>query len=272
MTRLLVDCKKVQVKTAQDNYKTILEGVNFSVDEADVLYLLGPNGAGKSALLHSIAGSPLHKIEGEILFNYHPDFIFACANQDKEFQETIEQAKNQLLDISSLPPYHRSWLGIYLSFQEPLPIAGVKTIDLLFNIYRLRWGDTDEAVFEKHVKELCSEVGLQFDSLFKEVNLDYSGGEKKRLEVLTLLLVSPLLLMLDELDSGLDIDSERQLFGLIKEYAQEKGAAIIIVSHNFRVVNILEPTKAIVLYGGKLAKTGGKELVSRIVQKGYRGI
>ncbi len=263
---------KVLINTDHQNLdRSLLTDISFTLPTNSVLYLLGPNGAGKSALLNSIMGSSFYTVEGDILLRIDKNFVSKDAYNDKEFIKLLENAKD-VINISKLLTHQRAWLGLYLSFQEPVNVAGVKTIDFLYNMYQLRHGETSQERFEKILKPYLKTLQLSLDSLYKELNMDYSGGEKKRLEVLTMLLYKPYLLMLDELDSGLDIDSERLIFGLIKEYLEEYNLSAIVVSHNFRIVNLLKPDKAVVLKNKTVAKTGGADLVEYIINNGYERI
>ena len=282
VTNLNVSLEPAQNKQRGSEAKRgLLKDISFEVFKDDVLYVLGPNGAGKSVLLNSLMGYPDYAVEGEIDFLVRQEFIWEVAKHNSQFVSkvtTLPSSAERLLNnhsavvnITGFKPYERAWLGMYLVFQEPVGVAGLKTIDFLYNMYQLRFGQVSTQEFREILIPLLEKLELSFESLEKELHIDFSGGEKKRIEVLSLLLAKPALIMLDELDSGLDIDSEKLIFGAIKEYAVQHQVPVIIVSHNFRVVSLLPPTKAVVIKNGRLAAVGGKNIVEAVISQGYEG-
>ena len=243
---LIIDSLTVKLR---DSNKILLKDINLEVLFGDILYLLGPNGAGKTALLHTIMGSNFYQVvNGSIIF----------------------KQSNKKINLLNLSTDQRAKLGIYLSFQEPIAIEGLKTIDFLFNMYKLKHPNIKIEEFKQILAPLLKKLDLKFEFLEKDLNLDYSGGEKKRLEVLTLFLFKPSVILLDELDSGLDIDAEMQLFTLLYDYIRKHKIPTIVVSHNLRVIDILKPSKAVVLKGGQIVQRGSKEIVKRIIEQGYK--
>ena len=228
--------------------KDILNGVNLKVYEGEIHALMGRNGSGKSTLSKMIAGHPEYTItSGEIIF------------RDK--------------DLTQLDPEERSNIGVFLGFQYPIEIPGVKNIDFLrvaVNERRkiLQKSELDTFEFEEWIEEKLKIVKMDKDFLERGVNEGFSGGEKKRNEILQMALLEPEISILDETDSGLDIDALRIVAaGINKLHSNEK--ATILITHYQRLLNEIKPDFVHIMKNGEIIKTGGKELAIDLEQKGY---
>jgi Fe-S cluster assembly ATP-binding protein len=226
----------------------ILKGINLKVDAGEVHAIMGPNGSGKSTLASVLAGREEYEVtEGEIWYN----------------------GKN-LLELS---PEDRAREGIFLAFQYPVEIPGVSNTNLLktaVNEIRKYRGEEelDAMEFLELLKEKSKLVELDQKFLSRSVNEGFSGGEKKRNEIFQMAVLNPKLAILDETDSGLDIDALRIVANGVNKL-RSKDNAIIVVTHYQRLLNYIVPDYVHVLYQGKIVKSGGKELAFELEEKGY---
>lgn len=226
----------------------ILKGVNLTVNEGEVHAIMGPNGSGKSTLASVLAGREEYEVtEGEIWY----------------------KGKN-LLELS---PEDRAREGIFLAFQYPVEIPGVSNTNLLktaVNEIRKYRGEEelDAMEFLELLKEKSKLVELDQKFLSRSVNEGFSGGEKKRNEIFQMAVLNPKLAILDETDSGLDIDALRIVANGVNKL-RSKDNAIIVVTHYQRLLNYIIPDFVHVLYKGKIVKSGGKELALELEEKGY---
>jgi len=230
------------------NGSEILNGVNLKVNAGEVHAIMGPNGSGKSTLALVLAGREDYKVtEGEVLYN----------------------GKN-LLDLS---PEDRARKGIFLAFQYPVEIPGVSNVNLLktaVNEIRKYNGEEelDAIDFLDLIKEKMKLVELDQSFLKRSVNEGFSGGEKKRNEIFQMAVLNPRLAILDETDSGLDIDAIKVVANGVNKL-RSKDNATIVVTHYQRLLNYIIPDFVHVLYNGKIVKSGGKELAMELEEKGY---
>jgi len=226
----------------------ILKGINLKVDAGEVHAIMGPNGSGKSTLASVLAGREEYEVtEGEIWYN----------------------GKN-LLELS---PEDRAREGVFLAFQYPVEIPGVSNTNLLktaVNEIRKYRGEEelDAMEFLELLKEKSKLVELDQKFLSRSVNEGFSGGEKKRNEIFQMAVLNPKLAILDETDSGLDIDALRIVANGVNKL-RSKDNAIIVVTHYQRLLNYIVPDYVHVLYQGKIVKSGGKELAFELEEKGY---
>jgi Fe-S cluster assembly ATP-binding protein len=228
--------------------KEILKGINLTVNAGEVHAIMGPNGSGKSTLAQVLAGREEYEItEGEVLFN----------------------GKN----ILELSPEDRAREGIFLAFQYPIEIPGVSNTNLLktalneIRKYRNE-EELDAMEFLTLIKDKMKLVELDQKLLSRSVNEGFSGGEKKRNEIFQMAVLEPKLSILDETDSGLDIDALRIVANGVNEL-KRKDNATIVVTHYQRLLNYIIPDFVHVLYNGKIVKSGGKELAFELEEKGY---
>lgn len=237
----MLKIKDLIVKT--ENTK-ILKGVDLSISSGDMAVLMGKNGSGKSTLSQVIMGSPFYNVvSGDILF----------------------LGKS----ILSLPVSQRANLGIFLSFQYPSEIEGVTVSSYLRMIYNKKTGERLSPVkFRKIVKEYLSVLKMDERFLGRYLNDGFSGGEKKRMEMLQMLVLSPSFVILDEVDSGLDVDALRVVGNAIK-YLADKGSTFLIITHYYRILDYISPNKVFIMEDGKIVKSGDEKLAMEIEKNGY---
>jgi Fe-S cluster assembly ATP-binding protein len=241
----LLEVKNLHVEV---DGKNILNGLDLVVDKGSVHAIMGPNGSGKSTLAHVLAGKADYVVTaGQVLL-------------DGE-------------DLLSLPPDERAAKGLFLAFQYPLEIPGVATMTFLrtaLNAQRKKRGEAELLVpaFIKRVREVAGKLGIEQEMLRRGVNVGFSGGEKKRNEILQMALLQPRLCVLDETDSGLDIDALKVVAdGVNGLRAPER--AFVVITHYQRLLNYIVPDVVHVLSRGRIVKTGGKELALDLEATGY---
>ena len=224
--------------------KKILKNLSLEIKRGEIAVLMGPNGSGKSTLAHAIAGNPAFSIArgGKILL----------------------EEKN----LVPLAPEKRAKLGIFLSFQNPLPLQGVSVLDLLRLAQEGKEGALALRLRAKaYAKELAIEEGL----LFRSVHDGFSGGEKKKIETLQAGILEPKLLILDEIDSGVDVDALKKIARFILKHKPE-GSSMLIITHATRILKYLKPDRVFVMQDGAIAKSGDSRLASEIEKKGFENI
>jgi len=228
--------------------KKILRGLDLAVNAGDVAAIMGPNGSGKSTLAYVLAGKPEYEVtDGEVLF-------------DGE-------------DILAMEPDERAAKGLFLAFQYPLEIPGVATMTFLrtaLNAQRKKRGEPELSTpdFMRLVRDASGKLGIAPEMLRRAVNVGFSGGEKKRNEILQMALLQPRLAVLDETDSGLDIDALRIVADGVNSLRSPNRASIVI-THYQRLLDYIVPDVVHVLSRGRVVKTGGKELALELEQTGY---
>jgi Fe-S cluster assembly ATP-binding protein len=231
--------------------KEILKGVNLSIKPGELHVIMGPNGAGKSTLANVLAGrEKFEVVEGELKFNE--------------------------ISLIDMLPEHRAGEGMFLSFQYPIAIPGVNNMYFLkaaVNSVRKYRGknELDAVTFLKMIREKLKVVELDDSFIHRPVNEGFSGGEKKRNEILQMISLEPTLSILDETDSGLDIDALRIVAEGINNYRSD-DRAFILITHYQRMLNHMEPDFIHVLMDGKIVKSGSKELAHKLEEKGYSWI
>lgn len=242
---MLLEVKDLYAKTEDS---AILKGLNLQVNKGEVHAIMGPNGSGKSTLSKVIAGHPSYEVtRGEVLF---------------EGENLLE-----------LEPDERARSGIFLAFQYPVEVPGVSNSQFMRLAYNekmkhLGQEELDPLEFNDYLKEKAKIVEMDASFFKRSVNAGFSGGEKKRNEILQMAVLEPKLAILDETDSGLDIDALRIVAeGVNKLKNSEK--AIILVTHYQRLLNYIEPDFVHVLAGGRIVQSGGKELALKLEEKGY---
>ena len=219
--------------------KEVLRGVDLAIRSREIHALMGPNGSGKSTLALALAGHPGYLVSGRILLNQR--------------------------ELSSLPPEKRFRAGLFLAFQYPVGIEGVS----LFNLIKTAKKSAAAMDVLSVLNDALPKVGLEESFLKRTVNLDLSGGEKKRSEVLQALALKPKFAIFDEIDSGLDVDALKMIAASIRLLADE-GTGVLIITHYQRILKYLDPNYVHVLIDGKIAATGGEELAERLEKDGYK--
>lgn len=225
--------------------KELLHGVSLEVNAGETHVLLGPNGAGKSTLGYTIMGSPTYAVtEGSIVF-------------DGE-------------DITKLPADKRAKMGIFLSFQTPVEIPGITLSNFLRNALEQRTGERIKLWdFKKKMQATMDVLHMDYAYADRDLNVGFSGGEKKKAEILQLLMLKPRLAILDETDSGLDVDAVKTVSEGIHEFQKDGEHSLIIITHNTKLLDGLRVDKAHVLVSGALVADGDAALVDDINQNGY---
>jgi Fe-S cluster assembly ATP-binding protein len=228
--------------------KEILRGLTLTVNAGEVHAIMGPNGSGKSTLAYVLAGKDGYApTAGEVLFD----------------------GKN----IFDLAPDERAAAGLFLAFQYPLEIPGVATMTFLrtaLNAQRKKRGEAELSTpeFLKTVRDVAKKLGIDSDMLRRAVNVGFSGGEKKRNEILQMALLQPKLAVLDETDSGLDIDALKVVADGVNRL-RGPARSFIVITHYQRLLNYIVPDVVHVLSKGRIVKTGGKELALELEARGY---
>jgi Fe-S cluster assembly ATP-binding protein len=224
--------------------KPILKGVSLTVNHGEIHALMGPNGSGKSTLSNVLMGHPKYVItKGQIMY--------------------------QGQDITSLKTHERAKRGIFLAFQYPTAIPGVTVANFLRTaIKSTRNGDAALKVFRKTLREKMAMLEMDEKFASRYVNDGFSGGEKKRLEILQMAMLEPKLALLDETDSGLDIDALRIVSNGINKLAGP-ATGVLLVTHYQRILNYVKPHFVHVLIGGQIVQSGGPEIAKELESKGY---
>jgi Fe-S cluster assembly ATP-binding protein len=226
----------------------ILKGINLTIKKGEIHAIMGPNGSGKSTLAKVLAGHPAYEVTlGEVLY----------------------EGRNLL----EMPPDERAREGVFMAFQYPIEVPGVSNAQFLrlaYNEKRKHLGEEelDPLEFKDLLKERAKIVEMESSFMSRSVNEGFSGGEKKRNEILQMAVLEPKLAILDETDSGLDIDALRIVAGGVNQL-QNSENAIIVVTHYQRLLNYIVPDYVHVLANGRIAREGGKELALELEAKGY---
>ena len=228
--------------------KEILKGINLTINENEIHALMGPNGNGKSTLLAAIMGNPKYTIsEGSV----HLDDT----------------------DVLSMSVDERSRAGIFLGMQYPQEISGVNNSDFLRAAMNARL-EKPISLF-KFIKEMetsIKQLEMKPDLAHRYLNEGFSGGEKKRNEIVQMKMLKPSLAMLDEIDSGLDVDALKVVANAILKQQEETGVSLLVVSHYERFYDLLKPTHAHILIDGKIVEEGGYDLVNKVDNEGYEWV
>lgn len=246
---MILEIKNLHAKV---NEKEVLKGLNLNINAGEVHAIMGPNGSGKSSLSKVLAGHPAFEVtEGEVLFDIH----------------------FQMKNLLSLEPDQRAKEGIFLAYQYPIEIPGVSNFNFLFESFNAicehHGADKlSESAFRKFALEKMKLVDMKPEFLDRSVNVGFSGGEKKRNEIVQMAVLSPRLAILDETDSGLDIDALRIVAEGVNKF-RSKNNAILLITHYQRLLDYIQPDFVHVLADGKIIETGDKSLALKLEEKGY---
>ena len=244
MSEPILELRDLRVSIASEPHLQIVKGVDLTVGAGEVHALMGPNGSGKSTLANAIAGSPAYVIDsGEVRYRGE--------------------------DVTRLTPDARARLGMFLSFQYPTPIPGVTMVNMLRMAIKARRGEEPSArEFLAELRETLQTLRMDEEFARRYVNDGFSGGEKKRAEILQLGMLRPELAILDETDSGLDVDALRTVAEGVNTL-HHPGMGILLITHYQRILNYITPDRVHVLLDGRIVRSGGPELSHQIEAGGY---
>lgn len=240
----LIEINNLTTVAADDLNKYILKQLNLTVNTGEIHVIMGPNGAGKSTLAHTILASPKYIVnDGEIIF-------------DKK-------------NINELKTHERSKLGIFMSFQNAIELPGITVSDFIRSSMANFNNKPNLYEYIKTLKSLEKEISFPETYTHRDLNVGFSGGEKKKSEMLQLLMLNPRLVILDETDSGLDVDAIKTVVKAINKY-HNKNNAIIIITHSMKMIEDLDIDYVHVLVDGKIVNTGSKSLAYEIEMNGFK--
>lgn len=228
-----------------ENLKEILHGVDIEINKGETHVLMGPNGAGKSTLGYALMGNPRYITEsGEIIF---------------DGKNIVDESADK-----------RAKAGMFLSFQNPLEVPGLPLSSFIRNAVEAVSGKRVRMMqFKKDLEKNMEVLNMDKDYANRALNVGFSGGEKKKAEILQLLMLSPKLAILDETDSGLDVDAVRTVSEGVKEYQKRKDGALLIITHSTRILESLKVDYTHIMVDGKIIKTGDASLVDDINENGF---
>ncbi|HEX9817476.1 MAG TPA: Fe-S cluster assembly ATPase SufC [Patescibacteria group bacterium] len=234
---------------AQVEGETILKGINLTVKSGETVVIMGPNGSGKSTLAKVLAGHPEYQATG-----------------------SVKLGKKEILELA---PDERAQAGLFLAFQYPVEIPGVKVLNFLWTVYTQQHPDrktrqhSSIVDFRNYLFGLAGQLGVSEKLLDRGLNEGFSGGEKKRLEILQMAVMQPKFAILDETDSGLDIDAIKTVAQGVEMIKKETNMGAIVITHYQRILQYLDYDMVHVVVDGRIIKSGGPELVEELEQRGY---
>ncbi len=242
MSDSLLQVKNLSVSIEEGQ---ILHDVNFTINSGETHVLMGPNGAGKSTFGNTLMGNPSYHVDGgEILFD----------GQDITKESADKRAK----------------AGMFMSFQNPLEVPGLSLESFIRNAIRQKTGKPVKIMqFKKQLEETMALLDMDPSYADRDLNVGFSGGEKKKAEILQMLMLNPKFCILDETDSGLDVDAVRTVSKGIQEYHKNTDGALLIITHNAKILEALDVDYTHVLVKGSLVTTGGADLVQKINDQGF---
>ena len=246
----MLEIKNLHVRIAEEETE-IIKGLNLTVNAGEVAAIMGPNGSGKSTLSYVLAGKDDYEVtEGDILFNGE--------------------------SILEMEPDERAASGVFLAFQYPMEIPGVATMNFLKAAMNAQRKARDEAEyttpeFIKRVRAEAETLNIPFDMLKRALNVGFSGGEKKRAEILQMALLEPTLCVLDETDSGLDIDALKIVSDGVNRL-RDPSRAFVVITHYQRLLEHIVPDSVHVLYQGRIIESGDKSLALHLEENGYADV
>jgi len=239
----MLEIKNLNVKVEG---KEIIKDLNLKLEKGKVYALMGPNGSGKSTLAQVLMGNPKYEFAGKIIF-------------DGE-------------DLTDLTAGERAKKGLFLSFQYPVEIPGVTISSFLRTAFASNTGKKPNVMeFYNILKKQAAKIGMNESFLSRHLNAGFSGGEKKKAEILQMLVLNPKVAILDETDSGLDVDSLKIVADGINNF-MNKGKIILLITHYKRMLDYIKPDKILIIKKGEIVKEGGGELIEEIEEKGFEKI
>jgi Fe-S cluster assembly ATP-binding protein len=240
-----VSILKVSGLHAGIDKQEILRGVDLEVASGEVHALMGPNGSGKSTLSHTLMGR-------------------------HEYTVTSGSVTIDGEELLGTPTWHRAARGLFVAMQYPVEVPGVRLEDFMIAAVRGRGGDADGLAERLHSE--AKRLGVDDEFLTRAVNDEFSGGEKKRLETLQLAVLEPKFAVLDEIDSGLDVDAMRDVARAVADMASTRGLGVLAITHYARLLTELRPDRVHVLMAGRVIGSGGPELADQLEAEGYEGV
>ena len=234
---------KINKLSVEREGNLILNKLTLKVGNKEIVALMGKNGSGKSTLAYALMGHPDFKAHGKAVFN----------------------GKN----ILKMKVNERAKSGIFLSFQHPVSIPGVSVSNFLKSAYSSVYGKIMLIEFKKLLEKKCKELHIDYKMLNRSLNEDFSGGEKKKIEILQLALLKPKLAILDETDSGLDLSALKIVAGAIKK-ENKKGMSILLITHYNRFLEYIKPDKVYLIDKGRIVMNGDYKLALRLEKEGYK--
>lgn len=246
----------VSVVNQQTEARTsILHGIDLTVKPGEIHAIMGPNGSGKSTLAYTLAGHPFYELD------------------DPEKNKTEISINGQ--DLIEMSPDQRAAAGLFLAFQYPVEVPGVKVQNFLRLAYNARFAEQPERLFpkvlafRKHLESLAKELKVNPELLKRGLNEGFSGGEKKRVEILQMAVLEPKYAILDETDSGLDVDAIKAVAEGVKKIITKYNTGVIVITHYQRILEYLKPNFVHMAKAGKIVRSGGAEFAAELESKGY---
>ncbi len=224
--------------------KPVVKGASLNVGRGEIHVIMGPNGSGKSSLINAVFSHPKYKTSsGKIFLNN--------------------------ADVTNLPPDKKAKKGMFLSTQHLPEVPGVPLSTLIYESFKSLTGEKISVIdFYEKLGRICAELGINPEFLKRSVNSGLSGGEKKQSEVIQLAALSPRFAFLDEIDSGVDVDSLNKVFNAIR-IMKDKGTSFVLVTHYTKILEKISPDFVHIMKNGEIKKTGGRELIKEIEEKGF---
>ncbi len=224
--------------------KEVIKGIDLRIEPGKVVALMGPNGSGKSSLAYALMGHPRYEVKGSV--------------------------KIDGKDINELTPDERARQGLFLAFQYPVGIEGVSVRELLLGAMRERGEKISALELRRKVEIEAKELGVEKELLSRSVNDGFSGGEKKKIEILQMRILQPKYAVLDETDSGLDIDALRVVAEGARMVVEKEKVGVLVITHYQRILRYIQPDRVVVLKQGRVVDEGGVEVVEKLEREGYK--